>query len=176
MSRPVCSFRAMIRKEEYGIVHAGSLVPDDVKDFYEEYVVRNEDAYVLWKMKEMSPEEWVAMAREEAETQYFGFFVSGKLTGIGRFKEKLTYPLNGMMGFTIRPEKRRMGYGPVMVRLAVMSWEPEHGSEIVTACADVNNIASRKTLLSAGFTETGKKYDWSDNRCAIEYGFRLTTH
>lgn len=137
----------------------------EIYDYYNEFIENEESCDVLWRLNEISFDEW--MKEEEGKTVRFGFYVDGRLVGIGRVTPKPNYEANGKVGYGIRPSERGKLYAPTMIRL-IEEYCNSLGIERITACVDVDNLKSIKAFARAGWLPTGVRYKWTEGRTAIE--------
>jgi len=70
----------------------------------------------------------------------------------------------GHIGYHVRPSCRKRGYGRACAIEAVRLCA-EHGIRVPVICTEPENIASRKTAGSAGFTFTG--YETTDSGITV---------
>lgn len=91
-----------------------------------------------------------------------------RLVGIMDFRRRLNpYLLNygGNIGYSVRPSERGKGYAAQMLRLLLPKCRAAGKSRVLITC-EMDNIASRKTILRAGgklenTLETAERY-WID--------------
>ncbi|HMR88666.1 MAG TPA: GNAT family N-acetyltransferase [Saprospiraceae bacterium] len=57
--------------------------------------------------------------------------------------------LGGHIGYFIRPSKRKMGYGKIILRLGLVKAKELNLNEVLITC-DINNIGSKKIIESNG--------------------------
>lgn len=162
-----------------GITLLEHLDKNDICGYWQEFRDRGETDNVLFQFCPDNVDEYCKQQATDQKTKRFGFFaydVTGKweLVGMVRISQWLNYEESGKIGYSIRPSKRGRGYATDMLKLAG-SWCRNHGIEPATACVDVRNVASIRALRAAGFTETGRSFDWVPNpepRKAIEFALR----
>lgn len=91
-----------------------------------------------------------------------------RLVGIMDFRRKLNQNLlnyGGNIGYSVRPSERGKGYAAQMLRLLLPKCRAAGKSRVLITC-EMDNIASRKTILRAGgklenTLETTERY-WID--------------
>ena len=84
-----------------------------------------------------------------------------------RISSRINHEANGKVGYSIRPSRRKRLYAPTLLRL-VEEYCCLNGITPVTACVDVRNEASLKAFRLAGFVPTGREFDWTYQRRAVE--------
>lgn len=75
-----------------------------------------------------------------------------KLIGLINIRHSLTdylFNFGGHIGYSVRREERRKGYGKEMLRQALEKCRKLNLKEVLITC-DASNIASAKTILSCG--------------------------
>ena len=150
------------------------LDPKSVYDYWMEFYRNREADNVLFGFDPDDVGGYLSRQREDHRNHRFGFFTYGssgkRLAGLLRLTSKVTYPANGMLGYSIRPSERGKGYAKELLKLA-KSWGAWHGMIPLTACVDVRNEISIHCLKAVGFKETGVVYNWDPNpepRKAVE--------
>ncbi|MGG4395247.1 GNAT family N-acetyltransferase [Paenibacillus thiaminolyticus] len=82
----------------------------------------------------------------------YWLYVQGRPVGIGKLRHALTDALReqgGHIGYAIRPEARRRGYGTVMLRLLLAEARRIGLREVLITC-DEDNTASRRVIEKNG--------------------------
>ncbi len=76
-----------------------------------------------------------------------------KIVGIIDFRHHINHPVlsvwGGHIGYSVRPDERRKGYGKEMLRQTLQSCK-NHGLSKVMITCDSINIASEKTIIANG--------------------------
>ena len=113
----------------------------------------------------LSVEEWIRdiTLLETAETcpkdkvpsnVYLAVRLSdNKLVGIIDFRHHIDHPILGLwgghIGYSVRPDERRKGYGKEMLKQTLQNCK-KHGLSKVMITCDCDNIASEKTIIANG--------------------------
>ncbi len=144
-----------------------SLDKAEVEGYWREFTENGETENVLWELATLSIDEYYERQGADRRNRRFGFLVGGALVGMVRISSRINHEANGKVGYSIRPSRRKRLYAPTLLRLAE---EYCHLNCItpVTACVDVTNEASLKAFRLAGFAPTGREFDWTYQRRAVE--------
>lgn len=112
-----------------------------------------------------SPEQWLADVRAYTDpatlpegkviaTQFLSVRESdGKLVGMIQVRHYLNEYLRsfgGHIGYSVRPSERRKGYAKEQLRLCLTWCRETLGLDRVLITCQPHNVASRRTILSAG--------------------------
>lgn len=102
----------------------------------------------------ITPDEhkaWYENVMNSDDTRLFIMVYEGKDVGQIRIKIK---DGSAEISYSVAPDFRRLGYGKIMLSLAVQKIKAEFPEiKILTAQVKTDNIASRKALLGVGFAE-----------------------
>lgn len=106
----------------------------------------------LQKTRMLENPETVPVGRARG-TQFMGM-VNGKLVGMIQVryeieKNEYLWKFGGHIGYSVRPSQRRKGYATQMLRKCLEVCR-ESGMEKVLITCDVDNTASRRTILANG--------------------------
>ena len=144
-----------------------SLEKAEVAGYWQEFLDHGERENVLWELAALSIDEYYERQGADRRNRRFGFLVGGSLVGMVRVSSRINYEANGKLGYSIRPSRRGRLYAPSLLRLAE-EYCILNGIVPVTACVDVTNEASLKVFRLAGFVPTGREFDWTLQRRAVE--------
>lgn len=157
----------MVEKVAAELLPLTSLEKKEVEGYWREFIENGETENVLWELATLSIDEYYERQVADRRNRRFGFLVGGALVGMVRISSRINYEANGKVGYSIRPSRRKRLYAPTLLRL-VEEYCYLNGISPVTACVDVRNEVSIKTLRMAGFVPTGREFDWTLQRRAIE--------
>lgn len=138
-----------------------------IEEYFDEFDRFGEYCNVLWRLYDVSVDEWLKEIYADNSTMYVGFCVNDKLVGMARVTPHPNHIENGKFGFAIRPTCRGRLLAPTMIRLVedYCNWI---GLKDVTACVYSANVKSLNAFERAGWKETGNVYQWTGDRLAIE--------
>lgn len=153
---------------KYKLVNCIEVDIDMIIAYNDEFKRYGENCYILWLLDKLGADGWKEKAVNDNRTVYVGFFCCEELIGIGRITDPLTYEANGVLGYAIRPTKRGEGHARVMIEM-MRRMCTKIGLKKITACIDEKNTRSIKAIESAHWKTTGRVFDWTDSRKAIEY-------
>ena len=147
----------------------------DIDDFRAELVATGDAMEGCGALKDLSARDWVehsikisnpriCPSEHVVTSQFVCFRVSdNRLVGIIKLRHYLNDFLEkyvGHIGYSVRPSERGKGYGTWMLK-SLLPFCKEIGLEQVLVCCEIGNVASRKTILSAG--GVFEKEDYSPN-------------
>lgn len=138
-----------------------------IEEYFEEFDRFGEYCNVLWRLYEITAEQWLNEIYSDNKTMYVGFCVNEKLVGMARVTPHPNHIENGKVGYAIRPTCRGKLLAPTMIRLIedFCNWI---GINEITACVEAGNVKSLKAFDRAGWEATGNVYHWTGDRLAIE--------
>lgn len=142
---------------------------EQILDYVKEFKDNDEICNVLWAITPITIDMILDEYKRDSnphERQY-GFTFDGELIGFSRITLHPHHIENGNIGIGIRPSQRSKGYAHLLIE-SLMNTAHECKDNKLTAVVDVNNFRSLKAFKRAGFVPTGKIYDWTGNRKAIE--------
>ena len=142
----------------------------ELQDFLEEANCFGEKCNPLWETYEIGTARWmikITLHEETLEEYYLAFKVDGMLTGVCRVTPCPKHKENGQIGFYIRPSMRGKQFASKFLRM-IEEFCRHIRIQHPTACVEVGNIKSLKAFRLAGWKPTGKRYDWTEGRTAIE--------
>ena len=130
--------------------------------------------WLLWleqtSREETCPEELVP------DTEFLSVRAAdNRLVGMINIRHRLSDYLRrfgGHIGYSIRKSERGKGYGKEQLRLA-LAYCSTHGMPRVLITCGYENIASRKTILSAGGVYEGEELDPADGEITQRYWVTL---
>ena len=144
---------------------------EELLEYCEEFKLNNEKENVTYDLDNIGYFSFMERQRADGRNLRYALCDNGHVVGLLRASKSVTYPANGMIGYSVRPSERRKGYGTDILEFAVELYH-KLGFEHITACVNENNWKSVKTLEKAGFVRTGTTYDWLPDplpRRAIEF-------
>lgn len=134
----------------------------ETEDYWNEFIAHGEKENVLWELESMNVESYYRLQKTDERNRRFGFFIDCKMVGALRVSSAVSHEASGKIGYSIRPTQRGKRYSILLLRMAA-EYCNQKAIDNVTACVDVQNIASIHALCSSGFIETGRYFDWLPN-------------
>jgi len=139
---------------------------EDIMKFRQELLDLGESFAGCGKLRDcQTAEEWLKIIdmyeSEEAcskvlvpSSTYIAVRLSdNKIVGITDLRHHINHPVlsvwGGHIGYTIRPDERRKGYGKEMLRQNLQNCRNRGLNKVLITCAQ-NNIASEKTIIANG--------------------------
>ena len=156
---------------EYRLVDCRCANPEDIKDVIAEFETNGEFCNALWRAYEIGVDQWLVELETDSHEFVLAFYVGTELVGVARVTPKPNHEANGNVGYYIRPSCRGMRYGHVLLHM-IVDFCKANNVQDVFAVTSVKNVASMKTLASAGWAPTGRAFKWKSKygtRNAIEY-------
>ena len=156
-----------MKEMTHRLVNATEIPNEEIEEYYKEFKEHGEDCYVLYLLKTMSVQEWKMHLVTDTHTQCIAFLVNDKVAGIGRITMKPNHQEAGMFGYAIRPTMRGQRLATKFIEI-VSECFVKTVSDDLTACVDIKNAKSLNAFISAGWKFTGRTFEWSQSRIAIE--------
>ena len=137
---------------------------DQVMEYRNEFLTNGENlAGSSYLSRYEAYGEWLQFVwdNEQEDTKHTGVTADeflaireedNKLIGLINIRHSLTdylFNFGGHIGYSVRREERRKGYGKEMLRQALEKCRKLNLKEVLITC-DASNIASAKTILSCG--------------------------
>lgn len=147
-----------------------------IDEFIESCRSSGEECYVLYRVKPGQASVFKDRIRIDHSTEYLAYLVGEKIAAVARITKKPN-PVNGMLGYIVRPDFRGKGIAKQMVHEAI-SFANANSIDELTAVVHTKNSQSMHILVNAGFRPTGKIYDWipePEPRKAIEFVYKCPT-
>ena len=139
---------------------------EDILSYFADFSA-NEYCYVLRQLYDMDIVEWRKKINEIDNTIFFAMYDDDRLVGIGRISRHPKNYSSGNIGYGIRPQERKKGYGSQILFLLYTECKSRHFD--CRACVENTNIPSIKTMAKTGFKRNGVTHDWGNGRIAYEY-------
>ena len=160
---------------EYRMIRCSAIADDEITEYNEEFNAAGEKCYILWLLDMHGIQWWKENVACDERSRHYGFYADGELVGICRITYPLNYDANGMVGIGIRPACRGRGHAKEMIRMISLTCL-ERGIMNPTACIDEKNYKSIAAFRKAGWSETGKRFDWNGGRIAKEFSIDLRSY
>lgn len=98
-----------------------------------------------------------------------------RIVGIIQLRHKLNEKLlkyYGHIGYSVRPSERKKGYAKEMVKLCLKIASSKGISKVLITC-DVNNEASRNTILASGGIKENEIYNEETSKTSERYWINI---
>ena len=143
---------------------------EEILAYVQEFEDNDEECNVLWAITPVTVDMILEECRRDSDPheRQYGFVHDGELIGFSRVTPHPLHVENGNIGIGIRPSQRRKGYAYLLIESLLNTADEFKRYNNLTAVIDVNNLKSQRAFEKAGFTPTGKIYDWIGMRKAIE--------
>lgn len=162
-----------------------------IMEIFEEYnnlnsIDKYEGFKTLKDLENMSYIEWLNMLEKSENeeklpnnyspyTQYIAVLEDDTIVGGICLRWKDTPSLlmfGGHIGYSIRPTKRNMGYGSLMLKLALEEFKKKNKDKVLVSCKDFN-ISSKKVIEKNGGVYFDSYYDEETKNKYLKYWIKL---
>lgn len=100
-------------------------------------------------------------------TSSFWLIVQDEVVGVVRIRHQED-PSGGHIGYDISPDHRKLGYGNLILSLALEKARDFQLEEVVVTC-EISNVVSKKIIEGHGGIYTGTIYDEEDDEHLFRY-------
>lgn len=158
---------------KYELVECECIETGKIQSMMDEFNAHGEFCNALWRAYEIGVLDWQTERIDEKHHHEFvlGFMVDSCLIGVTRITPHPNHKENGRVGYYIRPSYRKLGYGTILLHL-IEDYCLSNTIYLPTAVCDIDNWQSIRTLMNAGWYQTGKVYYWTSEKAprkALEF-------